>query len=158
MNRVEIPFNNKWKIDFNYDYLLVGGMPADSCSLGYSVLCSSSSGCGNQCSNTSSNSHDKNFYRNYNAFHNAFSNNHPNDVNLLVGLSHATYCSATGNTHNDSTMGLTYVGQNTTLCNQRYGNIVNVRIVQHELSHNFGVNDPSSASPCSSQLYYVWWI
>lgn len=146
MTNVGYPFNNKWSITFSKTYMDINNLAIDSCTRSYGTACAVGSPCGTTCVNTSSSSnHHKNMYRNY---HQVINDIPITGYKLMLTVSASNMCYQSGGSHSDGILGLgatsgdySFVKNNTTR-----GMMLNVRVIQHELSHNFGCND----GPCTS--------
>lgn len=145
MTNVQYPFNNKWEITFNRTYMDINSLAIDFCSLAYGTACNTTN-CGSTCANTSSTSnHHKNMYRN----HYQVINDIPiTGYDLMLTASASNMCYNSGGSHSTGILGLggvsgdyCFVKNNTT-----GGMRLSIRVIQHELSHNYGLND----SNCSA--------
>ena len=140
-NEAVVPFKNRWNLSFRKGMdINKTVMPEDSCS-NYFSLCTSS--CSNDCT-----SHHKNFSKNVNAVLNNVSLN-GND--RLIMFTSATLCRTTNGKHNSEPLGVAYNPHKKTelrLFSKRNNvasvDIGNVRLIQHEFSHLFGVSDPTT--------------
>jgi hypothetical protein len=140
MANVEYPFSNKWGITFNETYMNINNLPIDSCSLAYGTACTTSS-CGSSCVNSSSSdNHHKNMYRN---FYKVEDDIPITGYDLMLTASASSMCYNKDGVHSTGILGLGYVGGEYTFVknNTTRGMKLNVRVIQHELSHNFGCVD-----------------
>lgn len=146
MTYVTYPFYNKWSISFTPYFYTSTYLPASSCPNGNGNPCTLAT-CGTVCNNTigtSTNNHHKNMYRNFAAMKNAISTDGP----LVLFLSGDAFCSNYEGSHSTGILGLAdtygtyaFVENNTTR-----GMMLNVRVIQHELSHLYGCHDKKSGS------------
>lgn len=144
MTYVSYPFFNKWNIVLSPSYTTFSGAPLESCGKGYYTVCNNTQ-CGSTCQNNSSTpNHHKNFDFNYyyirsHASYSAY--------DLGFAVTSAKLCHKhSGGTHD--TCGLGMVSGNTFgMAKQTTsrGTMLNVRVIQHELSHCYGCSDHSDA-------------
>ncbi len=142
---VQYPFNNKWAITFNRTYMHIHNLAIDSCPLAYGTGCNTTN-CGSRCVNTSStNNHHKNMYRNY---YQVINDIPITGYDLMLTVSASNMCYSSGGSHSTGILGLgavsgdySFVKNNTTR-----GMRLNVRVIQHELSHNYGLHDNSCSA------------
>ena len=140
MANVGYPFYNKWGITFNETYMEIYNLEIDSCLLSYSTACTTTN-CGSTCVNTGNlPNHHKNMYLN---FCQVKDNIGITGYDLMLTVSASSMCFEYNNAHNTGILGLgdvsgqhTFVKNNTTR-----GMRLNVRVIQHELSHNYGCYD-----------------
>lgn len=145
MTNAEYPFKNRWNITFNKTFMNVNNIPIDYCSLSYSSNCTSST-CGSSCVNsTSTSNHHKNIYRNFYKVKNDIS---ISGYDLMLTVSSSNLCYQKNGAHSTGILGLgdvsgshVFVKNNTTR-----GMKLNVRVIQHELSHNYGCLDNACSS------------
>lgn len=141
------PFYNKFHIQLVPSYYNVSYVPADDCpNTSYTAMCDPSnpicrpnSDCKNE---LNSENHHKNIC--YNALY-VFNNLSMSgfDLRLVMTAQNACYINNAGD-HNNLILGLAYSGYDSMIvkCNEySRGHMLNVRVVQHELSHMFGCPD-----------------
>lgn len=130
------PFYNLWHIELEPYYYNLSYVKAQDCSLSYSSGCTSSS-CGSLCANRKDPpNHHKNF--NYNAL-NSWSTYGRNGKNIRIVLSAANLCHLSAGAHSTGALGwwpsdLFSDG----MAKQNRDHMLNVRVIQHEISHAFG--------------------
>lgn len=138
------PFYSRWHIEFRPSYYNLSSMKMDTCPNGYIDECTTSN-CGSICENRKGTpNHHKNF--DYNAL-NAW-NNYGMDGNsirfITVG---ADLCHKSAGKHSKGALGM--ASGNNCMAEQNRGHMLNVRVVQHELSHVYGAKDcGNKATPC----------
>lgn len=146
MTNVAYPFKNKYNIELSPSYYNITGMPLESCSLGYSTACTNSN-CGSTCVNKNqSTNHHKNF--DYNCLF-AKANYGYSGWDLAVEVTSANLCHQHGTGHDNCGLGMVpSIGSDFAMAKltTSRGNPGNVRVIQHELSHNFGCADSSCTS------------
>lgn len=150
MANVEYPFNNKWDITFDETYLNINDLFIDSCPLTYGTACTTTS-CGNTCVNASvSDNHHKNIYQNFNYIAGWVAPPLGYDLVLTASASNMCYQDENGY-HSSGILGLGYVSAGCALVknNTTRGMCLNVRVIQHELSHNYGCVDNACSSNSS---------
>ena len=161
---MEQTFRNKWGLVFNKTYRYVTGLPLDNCPRGTEIICGipvgASTFCGT-CDNAyNSASHHRNFYSNYYFVRDNFP---LNGADLMLTVSGALMCDMSGGSHrgglNGGTLGLGETSGKYSMVknNPTSGMILNVRRIQHELSHNYG-NNHCSGNECimNSGWDYNW--
>lgn len=129
------PFYSRWHIEFRPSYYNLTSMKMDACPRGYSNECIPDY-CGSICVNRNTTpNHHKNF--DYNAL-NAW-NNYGRDGNsirlIAVG---ADLCHEANGKHSVGALGMTSANRTDCMTEQNRGHMLNVRVIQHELSHVFG--------------------
>ncbi|MEY8313172.1 hypothetical protein AALA61_14590 [Oscillospiraceae bacterium 42-9] len=143
MGNINSPFQKKWGIKFSPSFYNVTGMPLESCKKGYYVMCENGA-CGSQCKNTdSSSNHDKNFDRNY---HFAVRTYGYSGFDTMLTVVSATMChESSEKKHSTNCLGMTthYDSAMVKLTPSR--EIGNVRVIQHEISHQYGCSHCSNS-------------
>jgi len=140
-------FTNKWGITLvpTSMWATTGGSiaPINLCTASAASNCS----CGSVCINaTTSNIHHKNIWKNYYSL----TGNYPTiGWGLLMGRSSSPMCGVWNSTHGYGYGGVGGVKAKYTYVTNVFSAIVNIRIIQHELSHNFGCYDNGSGSNCT---------
>ena len=140
LSQAETPFYNTWNITFTPSIAYIAPLPLDNCTLSKYTACDDSV-CGSPCTNNSATYvHHKNASTNLSAVSNNISLSN-NDLVLTFVSSDLCYIYPSG-LHN-RVSGLAYVdGSYALVCNWTWHtNIVNVRIIQHEISHLFNCID-----------------
>ena len=135
------PFYTKWHIEFRPSYYTLSSMKLDDCPNGSNSQCTSTN-CGSTCKNRiSAPNHHKNF--DYNAL-NAWKayGMDGNDMRLvLVGVQ---LCHEENGSHKNNGLGWWPSGKNGMVLQNRT-HMLNVRVIQHELSHTYGVSHCTSS-------------
>jgi len=140
VNKAKIPFNATWNLVLNGSYVYVGTLPVDLCTLTLNNHCTAADcGGGNSsCTNsTTNNIHHKNITKNLNVIKQSFSVSPYNLLTTFIG----TYaCAKSGLTH-IYPAGMADVSGKYSICtfvSPPATPYYNIRILQHELSHNYG--------------------
>ena len=143
------PFAYRWAISFDASFELFpeGEAVTDLCSLPTGTACTTAS-CGGTCAdNYSANSanHHKNLY---NFFYQIDDIWHRGTKDILIGVTSVNACSNGGSGHHTGILGLAYApGRYVVVVNnETRGMMLNVRVIQHELSHSFGCQDNACTS------------
>ncbi len=141
------PFYNKFHIQLTPTFYNLQSVPADDCpNTSYMTMCNPSNvqcGANSVCHNGNSlPNHHKNLY--YNAL-STYANTSKGgfDLRLVMTAQNACYINSSG-THSNGILGLCwkYDGNMIVKCNEySRGHMLNVRVIQHELSHAFGCPD-----------------
>lgn len=141
MTRVGYPFSRKWNIALSPGFYNIYGMPWQSCSRPYSLACTNAA-CGSTCVNENRTpNHHKNFDYNclYAKSHNAYS-----DWNIAIVITSANLChqcpDPTHSSHDLCGLGMVpFAGDKFAMAKltRARGDVRNVRVIQHELSHCF---------------------
>lgn len=139
------PFYTKWHIQFRPSYYTISYVKSDDCPRGYYSICNNS--CNTTCQNKNKTpNHHKNF--DYNAYQ-AWNTYGKDGKNLRIVFSNADLCHINGSGGHDlGGLGIAH-GQDM-MVKQNRGHMLNVRVVQHELSHTFGAKDNECGldAPC----------
>lgn len=138
------PFYSLWHIEFRPSYYNLSSMKMDSCPNGYINECTTSK-CGSTCKNVKTTpNHHKNF--NYNAL-NAW-NTYGMDGNSLRFITvGADLCHENAGKHSKGALG--WRQGNNCMAEQNRGHMLNVRVIQHELSHAYGAKHcGNQKTPC----------
>ena len=145
------PFLHNWNIVFDESYYNVPSyFKIENCTLSDSQLCTTVA-CGSTCVNEAvANNHHKNLYQLYCEF---YDNDLKGNFDILLGMTGVVNCSINEEgEHVNAYWGL--AGANTDIAViEGSADLTNYNIIgniQHEISHLFGCDDPSRASPCTS--------
>lgn len=135
------PFYRYWHIEFRPSYYTLSSMEMDKCPRGYYTECNTTQ-CGAVCVNANTTpNHHKNF--DYNALKawNAYGMS-GNDMRLI--LVNANLCHEYNGAHNTNALGWWPNGNNG-MVEQNRSHCLNVRVIQHELSHTYGATHCGNA-------------
>lgn len=146
MDSAEYAFNVTWDKPFVINMMFTSELPLDDCTAEYTEVCEDGAPCEGTLATPY---HHKNCDKNLLYIKENFSLG-GNDVVVCVdGVQH---CRMRESGHGNNNLGLTYTSGEYSLCTQMVhkGYNVNVRILQHEMSHLFGCHDGECASqtPC----------
>ena len=145
MADVTKPFYTRWGISIEPFYYNISYLPLEECTFSYWVHCQSlSSACGTICANSYTwPNHHKNF--DYNA-HYEWQHYGDDNRDLRLAVSAGAFCHMHNGAHCLCALGMCNdtKGKNTMAFNNR-GYMLNVRVIQHELSHSFGCPDNCGA-------------
>ena len=148
MHYVKQPFIAVYNKHMSFSYAYVAPIPMDSCPISNIMTCCNDS-CGT-CANTISGGHHKNMYKNFFKIKNDISSS---GYDHILTLACGNFC----NIHSHPSTphyayGLGDFDGKYALCKQNSAitQIVRVRTVQHELSHNYGCSDhsPGDTTAC----------
>ena len=135
------PFYNNWAISLEPFYYNITYLPLQDCPFDYDEHCEEPE-CGNICVNSDTwPNHHKNF--DYNAWF-EWDNYGDDGKDLRLVVTAATLCHMSNGSHSYGPLGMAS-GINSMVFNNR-GHMLNVRVIQHEFSHNFGCHDNCGAS------------
>lgn len=128
------PFYSKWHIEFTPSYYSLSSMKLEDCPNGYTKECNTAN-CGEVCKNVvSSPNHHKNF--DYNAL-NAWKTYGTNGNRIRLIVVGIQLCHNVDGKHKNNALGWWPSGFNG-MVQQNRSHMLNVRVIQHELSHAYG--------------------
>jgi len=135
-------FHYVWDIYLTPSYTYVSPVFIDNCSLPISTLCNNSA-CNSPCNNGTVENHNgihhKNLLQNYYLIYCSISSS---GYDLLMTLTSANCCNGTMGAAGP-TSDYSFVANRST-----YSTTLKARIIQHELSHNFGCEEGGCVAPC----------
>jgi len=143
MDGAAMPFLNRWNIKLKPTFLNTSSFPTDSCTLPSATECNSGI-CGANCYPD----HHKNITRNLEYLRDQLA---PlplyKSSDLFLGVTACKICWQKNGVHNTYILGLSYTTgkQGMVLNNKTRGQMLNVRVIQHELSHIYGCTSDSKA-------------
>lgn len=152
---VHIPFLNTWSIRFIDSYTNLNNLPIDYCNLDNNIMCTDSD-CGSGCNNNLQDYiHHKNSTKNLYLIQNNISDT---GYDLMLTIVSAAFCKINRNEqHQVGPLGVTNaVNGNYALVTAppSMSTNIQVRVMQHEISHMFGCVDAQCDGPCIMQGSY----
>jgi hypothetical protein len=148
-NHISKPFENTHKISFKYSVFDINNTILPKCSAGMG-LCTHTTNA-NCVNTTNTDLHHTNAWKNMRDVQDRFGTGGYPITAILA--SRQTLCGWYNGSHLDNVLGIGAVGSGWSYNSSRPGannEIGNVRIIQHELSHNYGALDSSASRPCTS--------